>query len=105
MDLSELILQFIKPELVIVVVVLYILGMFLKNSNVKDELIPLVIGIVSIAISTLWVLSTSTITGFQEGCAALMTAIVQGILCAGGAVFSNQLFKQLGKTKEDSTDE
>ena len=96
----EQIINYIKPELAVLPVVLYFLAMALKNAQaVKDKNIPITLGAVGIVLSALWVVSTSTITGWQSVVLALFTAIVQGVLAAGCSVYVNQIVKQKNKTE------
>ena len=60
------IMTFIKPELLILVPVLYIMGMGIKKSKVADNRIPLILGITSVLLSTLWVFTTSEIKNIQD---------------------------------------
>ena len=89
--------EYIKSELLGLVPVLYIIGLALKRSRFEDKWIPLMLGIVSIILSALWVVSTSHITNYQDVTAALFTAITQGILAAGASVYANQLYVQANK--------
>lgn len=93
----EMLMEFIKPELLILIPVLYLLGMALKKSNVADKNIPLTLGITSVVLSLLFIISTTPIGGWQEAIASVFLGITQGILCAGASVYFNQLFKQSGK--------
>lgn len=96
----EQIMNYIKPELSVLPVVLYFLGMALKNAQaVKDKNIPITLGAAGIILAALWVVSTSTITGWQSVMLALFTAIVQGVLAAGCSVYVNQIVKQKNKTE------
>ena len=89
--------EYIKSELLILVPVLYIIGLGLKKSRLKDKWIPVVLGITSIALSAIWVIATSQITTIQEVAAALFTAVTQGILAAGASVYVNQLYVQANR--------
>ena len=89
--------EYIKSELLVLVPVLYIIGLGLKKSKLKDKWIPLVLGITSIALSAAWVVATSQIANIQEIAAALFTAVTQGILTAGTSVYANQIFVQAHK--------
>lgn len=85
--------EYIKPELLILVPVIYIIGMTIKNTElIKDKYIPLILGLTGILLSTLYVLAT-------EGLSLMgaFTAITQGILVTGVAVYVNQLIKQGGR--------
>lgn len=96
MDIT-MIQDFIKPELLILVIVLYIIGEGLKKSKFKDKFIPLALGSISIVLTSLWVFATSELTGGRDIILAIFTAITQGILLAGTSVYANQLYKQLKK--------
>ena len=85
--------NYIKPELGIVIGMLYVLGSMLKQiTMIKDKYIPAILGIVGVFICLLYVAATEGMTA-----AGLFTSITQGVLCAGAAVYVNQLIKQAGK--------
>lgn len=92
------IMNYVKPELIIVAVALYFLGMALKQAqNVKDKYIPLLLGGVSIVLCAIWVLATSEIGNGQQVAMAVFTAITQGILVAGLSTYVDQIKKQVHK--------
>lgn len=94
----EAILNYVKPELMVVAVVLYFVGMALKKTErISDKYIPVILGIFGIMLALLYVIATSTVTGIQDILLAVFTAIIQGILCAGLSTYVNQTVKQLGK--------
>ena len=93
----EMIKEFIKPELLVMIPVLYVFGMALKKSNVTDKYIPTVLGVTSIVLSLLFVLTTSDINGWQDVLMSIFSGITQGVLCAGASVYANQVVKQTGK--------
>lgn len=76
--------DYVKPELIVVALVLYFVGMWIKQSEaVKDRYIPLINGGLGIVICGIYVLATSTCRSGQEIFMAIFTAITQGILLAG----------------------
>ena len=92
------IMNYIKPELVVVAIVLYFIGMWLKQAVfIKDKYIPLVLGIIGIFVCGIWVMATASFATAQDIALAVFTAIVQGILVAGLSTYVNQIFKQLNK--------
>lgn len=96
----ENIIDFVKPELAIVVVALWIIGYFLKNSEtVKDKLIPFILLAIGIAVAALWVFATSALGTPQEIALALFAALTQGVVVTGVAVLGNQLVKQAKKSE------
>lgn len=95
MDYLNAIKDFIKPELIVLIPVLYFVGVGIRKSKkVKNEYIPILLGIVGISLGLIYVLATSDLTNYQNILLALFTAITQGILVAGTSVFVNQLIKQ-----------
>ena len=96
----EQILNYVQPELVVVAVVLYFIGVGLKKSQlIKDKYIPLILGAIGVVLCAVWVLGTCPLKNGQEAAMAVFTAIVQGILVAGLSTYVNQLVKQSGKTE------
>ena len=94
----EQIINYVKPELLILAIVLYFVGNSLKQSQgVKDKCIPALLGIVGIILAGIWVVATCPLTSGQEIAMAVFTAIVQGILVAGLSTYVNQILKQSRK--------
>lgn len=101
MDVS----QYIKPEFLIMIPVLYILGVLIKNSVIiKDSLIPAALSLISVVLSLIYVLSVSEIFDLKSLMGAVFTAFTQGFLVAGATVLCNQIKKQNSK-KDDEDDE
>lgn len=97
----EQIMNYVKPELIVVAIVLYFVGMGLKKAEaVADKYIPLILGGVGIVLCSIWVLATNTLGTWQDTCMAMFTALVQGILVAGLSTYVNQVIKQVKKTEE-----
>ena len=92
----EQILNYVKPELVVVAIVLYFVGIGLKNTEkITDKYIPAIL--VGITICGIYVVATCDLKGTQNIAMAIFTAIVQGILVAGLSNYVNQLIKQMNK--------
>ena len=97
--------DFIKPELLILIPVLYFIGEGIKKSKIKNALIPILLGCTGILLSGIYLFAAEAIIGTQAVFTAIFTAITQGILCAASAVYANQIIKQAGKDKgEDKTE-
>ena len=96
----EQIVNYVKPELLIVAVVLYFAGVGLKKSEaVKDKYSPLISGAIGIVLCTIWVFATCLCGTPQDLEMAAFTAITQGVLVAGLSTYVNQVIKQT--TKEE----
>ena len=94
----EQIMNYVKPELVVVAIVLYFIGMWLKKAEtVADKYIPIILGVIGIAICGIYVVATCSLSGVQNIAMSVFTAIVQGVLVAGLSTYANQIFKQLSK--------
>ena len=96
----EQIMNYVKPELIVVAIVLYFCGMALKQTQmVKDKYIPMLLGAGGIVLCGIWVLATSPLGNGQEIAMAVFTAIVQGILMARLSNYVNQIIKQANKNE------
>lgn len=94
----EQIMNYVKPELVVVALVLYFVGVWLKNSEtIADKYIPIILGVIGIVICGIYVIATCSLSGVQNVAMAVFTAIVQGILVAGLSTYVNQIIKQVNK--------
>lgn len=87
--------EFIKPELLILIPVLNVLGLIFKTSSIKNKYIPLILGIISVAITLIWSFSTCGINeGITDILKIIFISITQGTLIAGTAVYAHQLYTQ-----------
>jgi hypothetical protein len=94
----EQIMTYVKPELIVVTIVLYFIGMWLKQSQtVNDKYIPLLLGGIGIVISAVYVFATCQCSNAQEIALAVFIAVTQGVLVAGLSTYVNQMAKQLKK--------
>ncbi|MGI6006991.1 MAG: phage holin family protein [Ruminococcus sp.] len=94
----EQLLEYIKPELLIVAVVLYFLGSAMKKAAViKDKYIPLLLGLAGIIICSAYVFAVCDCNSGSNIAMAVFTAVTQGILVAGLSTYVNQLSKQIRK--------
>ena len=89
--------EYIKPELLILIPVLYLIGIGLKKSKIPNKRIPLLLGCISIILSAVWVIATSNISTLKDVAYAIFVSITQGVLSAGASVFINQLYVQSKK--------
>lgn len=88
--------QYIKPEMLVLVPVLWLIGAALKKTpKMSDWLIPYILGGLGIVLAGIWVAAAEGVTPVS-----LFTAFTQGILVAGASVWGNQLVKQAGKKNE-----
>lgn len=100
MEFLEIIKEYVRPELLVLAVVLYFIGMGIKNTEkIKDNYIPILLGALGVIISAIYVAATSVFDGYQSILMAIFTSIIQGILVAGLSVYANQLIKQAQKTE------
>lgn len=94
----EQIMNYVKPELLVLAVVLYFVGLGVKNTQIfADKYIPAFLGALGILLSGIWVVASCPLTSLQEIAMAVFTAIVQGILVAGLSTYVHQLLKQAKK--------
>ena len=96
MDMMEL----IRPEMLALIPVLYLIGMALKRAEVfENQYIPLGLGLLGASLGAAWLLV------FRDAeyniLQSLLMGAVQGILCAGCSVYANQLYKQFKEEKSE----
>ena len=91
--------EFIKPELLVLIPVLYFIGKGIKKSPIKDNFIPILLGGTGVLFAGIYLFAAEEVIGTQAVFTAIFTAFTQGILCAAAAVYSDQLIKQAGKTE------
>ena len=92
--------EFIKPELLILIPVLYFIGAAIKKSALRDNLIPFVLGVVGVIFAGVYLFAADEINGTQAIATAIFTAFTQGVLCAAASVYTNQLIKQASQDSE-----
>ena len=86
-------INYIRPELLVVAVALYLLGILLKKiKTLKDNFIPLILGGVGILICFAYI---GSIEGFVWQ--SLVSGVLQGLLCAAASTYVNQVIKQMHK--------
>ena len=95
--------NYIEPELFILIPVIYLIGIAIKKSSVKDKFIPLVLGGISIVLCAIWIFASCETYNATDVMFAIFGAITQGILIAGASVYINQIAKQ--STKNDGGDD
>ena len=92
--------EYIKPELLVLIPVLVYIGYLAKQSKlVKNKFIPALLAAAGVVMAGLYVLATTTLAVPQDAAQAVFTAIVQGLLCAAGAVYADQCVKQSKKSE------
>ena len=96
--MQDQLLQYVDPALTILIPVLFLAGLGIKHTQaIADKWIPLLLGVAGVALSLIWVIANGTYTGPRDVLLAAFTAVCQGILCAGAAVYCHQLGKQIKK--------
>lgn len=93
MDIEAL-KELVKPELAILIPVMWAIGYAIKNTQkIDDKYIPIILGVVSILLTALGLLATVE----SDFITLLFAAITQGIIIAAVAVYGNQIVKQMSK--------
>lgn len=97
----ETIKEMIRPELLVLIPVLYFIGVALKKSaSISDKYIPLLLGTTGIVLALVYLAAASPIQHGSDIAMLIFAGITQGVLCAGCSVYVNQVIKQARK-KED----
>lgn len=92
--------QYIRPEFLALIPMLIVIGKLLKEASFFDDrLIPIALGACGVLIAVCYQVGDGA-----DSLSAIVSAVIQGILCAGTAVYGNQIVKQL-KKKDDTADD
>ncbi len=98
MDLSN----YLSAELSILIPVLYVIGIFIKNSTIKDWKIPFILGAAGIVLCFAYLASKQWPANGTQWFELVFSSITQGILAAASSVYANNLYKQFTKRNENS---
>lgn len=95
MDIN--LMDFVQKYLIILVIAIYVVGIFLKQTTlVKDNYITVILMIFGITFAVLLVFVNND---YKSALDAVINGVLQGILCWGVAVGINQTTKQLTKNE------
>lgn len=95
MEMFEMLKEYIYPELLVLIPVLYFIGWCIRRSEkVDNKFIPIMLGGFGVLLCSVYMLSITNTATFNTIFSTIFAAIVQGLLCAAAAVFVNQLKKQ-----------
>ena len=95
------ILNYITPEILILIPVLIIIGQSIKQiPKVKDWTIPIILAGIGIILAI-------AILGFKNGFTAesILNGLLQGVLCTGMAVYVHQLTIQTTRKRKEDKEE
>ena len=94
--------NYIESELYIIVPVLYVMGILFKKSEaIDDRWIPIVLGILGVILACIYKFTAYEPNSAHEILGVIYAGITQGILCAAGSVYANNLIKQMKKDGDD----
>lgn len=95
-------IESIQPELLLIVPVLWVLGRLLKEASfIRNRWIPLILGGVGVLLAVCKAIGEAETWTLSD----VFTAMTQGLLCAGAAVYGHQVVKQTGRQESDSIPE
>ena len=101
MEIMQALQESIKPELLVLVPLMFGLGAALKaDKRFPSANIPYTLAVAGMALAALYGAATARLDGWQSVVMAVFTAIVQGGLCALASVGVHQMYKQ-AKTQKD----
>ena len=100
MSMEELLMSYIRADLMILVAALFFLGELMKRSTiVKDEVIPYILWVFGIILTGIYLFAKTPIESYQTILSTVFEVLIQGTFCTAGAVFFDQLLKQYDKLK------
>lgn len=93
----DMLKELIKPELLVLIPVLYLIGAGLKKSAIQDKWIPALLGVCGIGLSIAYLVATTETVGISGVLMCVFTGVTQGVLISGASVYLHQLVKQSTK--------
>lgn len=99
MEISE----YVYPSLGVLIPILYICGVAIKKSSIKDYKIPFILGIIGIILANIWLFAEKLPTDWHEALTTVLSGTVQGIICAACSVYTNNLVKQHKEGQDEKT--
>ncbi|GKX27798.1 hypothetical protein SH1V18_02780 [Vallitalea longa] len=93
------IISFIRPELFVLIIFLYCLGLFLKKipAFTAEWLIPIILLGVSLFITIIYM---GVVIEGKFTPVVIVTAVIQSVIIAAIAVFGNEIIKQLTQKRK-----
>ena len=94
----EMMEELIRPELLVLIPVLYFLGLGLhKMAAFEDRWIPLALGAAGIALALAYLVAAQPVSSVPEIAMLIFAGVTQGILCAGCSLFAEKLITRSKK--------
>ena len=87
-------LDYIRPELLVLIPVLYLVALALRKCGVAERWLPLVLGGVGVLLSLLWVVATCEVECAKHIAMAFFTALTQGVLATGASLLAERVGKR-----------
>lgn len=94
----EMMEELIRPELLVLIPVLYFLGLGLKKTAAfADRWIPLTLGAVGVILALAYLAAAQPVSNGPEIAMLIFAGVTQGILCAGCSLFAKNLITRSKK--------
>lgn len=100
-DLIGLFDQYIKPELVILLPVLYIINTVMEKTKLKEIHVPYILGGISILLCGIYTLATAQAYTIQSVLLSVFTSLTQGVLLAGASTYIEMLAVKIPRSCRD----
>ena len=96
------VLGFVRPELLILIIFVWSLGLFLKKAPAfkAEWMIPFILLAVGVIFAILYI---AVVLGEGFTGPVIIAAIIQGVIIAALAVFGNEALKQITIKRKDDT--
>ncbi len=89
--------DYIKPEFLVLIPVLWFVGWAIKKSNVRNCVIPFILTVISVVLCGIYTFATQNVSGVKDIMMCAFVSITQGVIATACAVFGNQIIKQAGE--------
>lgn len=102
-DLPGMLSKYTKPELVVLVPVLYIITTILEKSKVSSIIIPYIVGGVSILLAGIYTIATAPSYSVSVVLQSVFVSVTQGILYTGASLYIDNIAVKIPKSCRNCT--
>ncbi len=90
-------IDYIHPEFLVLIPVLWFVGWTISKSNMKNCVIPFILTAISVALCIIYGFATLDVFGVKNILMCVFVSLTQGVIATACTVFGDQIIKQTGE--------
>lgn len=96
--------EYIKPEFLVIIPVLWFVGWTIKKTSLRNCIIPFVLTAISVVLCSIYLFATTDLNGIKSVLLCIFLSVTQGVIATACAVFGDQIIKQAEKLLSKNED-